>query len=80
MSELKEMEKFVFAPETSRGMASPNVTLLYWVPFEPLMVAVVQPLEPGIVQVEPVKPFAQMQEQAFAERMLVPPLAQGLVC
>ncbi len=61
-------------------MASPRVTLVYTVPFEPLMLVVVQPPELAVVQVEPVKPFAQMQEQASEAMILVPPLAQGKFC
>jgi hypothetical protein len=80
ISDDKGMLKFALAPEIRRGIDSPSVTLLYVVPFELVMVVVVQPAEPATVQVEPVKPFAQMQEQALEEMMLVPPLAQGVLC
>jgi hypothetical protein len=49
------------------------------VPFELVMVVVVQPAELAMVQVEPVKPFAQMQEQVLEEIMLVPPFSQGVL-
>lgn len=42
------------------------------------MVVVVQPEELMTLQVEPVKPLAQIQEQALEETILVPPLAQGV--
>lgn len=80
MSDDKEMLKLDFAPEIRRGMDSPRVTLLYTVPFELVMVVVVQPAELATAHVEPVKPLAQMHEQAFEEIMLVPPLAHGVVC
>ena len=49
-------------------------------PFELVMVVVLQPAELATVQVEPVKPFAQMQEHVLEEMMLLPPLAHGVVC
>ncbi len=80
ISDDKGMLKFDLEPAIRRGIDSPRVTFLYTVPLESVMEVVVQPLELATVQVEPVKPFAQMQEQASEERMLVPPLAQGVVC
>lgn len=44
------------------------------------MLLMVQPPELAVVHVEPVKPFTQIQEQALDVKMLVPPLAQGVVC
>ena len=39
-----------------------------------------QPLELATVQVDPVNPFAQIQEQASEDIILEPPLAQGVDC
>jgi hypothetical protein len=80
ISDDKGTLKFALAPEIRRGMDSPRVTLLYTVPFELVILVRVHPLELATVHVDPVKPFAQMQEQALEEMMLVPPLAQGVVC
>ena len=49
-------------------------------PFELVMVVVVQPVALTNAQVEPVKPFTHMQEQMLEEMTLVPPLAHGIFC
>lgn len=63
--------KLVAASESSRGIASPTVTLLILV--SPDMVVVVQPAESEVEQSKPVKPLVQMQEQMPFETTLVPP-------
>lgn len=49
-------------------------------PFVPLISVTIHPMALEVEQVEPVKPFAQIQEQPLEAMILVPPLAQGVVC
>jgi hypothetical protein len=64
------MEKFACASAMRRGIAVPRVTLEY-VPLGKL--AVVQPVKFATVQVEPVKPFVQMQAHEPLSKIEVPP-------
>lgn len=68
--------KFVWDCCNSRGTAWPRVTLLKLVEVEfPERLVVVQPVAPATVQVCPVNPFIQMQEQTFCDTTLVPPFS-----
>lgn len=69
------MAKLVDAWDSSRGMASPNVTLLILV--APGTVVVVQPAESEVAQLKPLNPLLQMQEQMPLVTTFVPPFRQG---
>lgn len=72
------MLKFVWEEEMRRGMASPRVALATWI-FVSRSVIAEQAPSSKLVQVEPVKPLIQIQEQEPVDKEAIPPFLHDVL-
>ena len=69
------IEKLAFASAMMRGTDLPSVTFLMLdEPSSDTRSVAAHPVEPPLLQSDPVKPLVQMQEHVPAETILAPPL------